>query len=360
MLAAVVVAACSGSGGGGPGPVGPLEFDVRVTIPPNEGVQVGRPFAIRVDFFVPGTTEPFAVPTSESVSVSIASGDGSLSGTLQLSGDGTATLVFDRLAIDRTGDVQLEVRVSSPEVPAVVTDPFSVGQALDFEFVDPRTVAYAGVPYDVRLRVVEAGTGVALVPDYPVEATLQSDNGEIRIAAVDASGEVAFQGLVESAGVTTTGWTVSAFGFPTVALAAVPVEVLTVAGLSITGSDLVGGDFQVTGTIVGSTSGLPAVDVPDLTVEISSAGGALTGTTNGTSNGSAFSIGPMQLVAAGDFTLEVDGPHFAVPVGIVTRASYALVGTTAGPTTALPNEPLGPFPVQLVDAFGIGFAGAAD
>lgn len=351
--------ACSSGGGGSVPPLQPLEFTMSVTSPPAQGVQVGRPFSLKVAFVRPGTTEPVALPATESIELGIASGSGTLGGTLQKFGDGSSSLSFDGLTVDTPGPLRIEVRASTSGVPAASSDPFEVSQPLALEFVDAPMTVYANVPYSIEVRVVDDG-GQAVAPSFPVEVTLTTTNGRLVVGLVDAAGRIEFEDLSETVAATETGWTLSAFGFFDVSRASVPVEVLSVAGLSVTGSELVGGDFTISGTLVGASSQQPAEPIPDLVVDATSLAGALGGTTTTISTANTFTIGPMQLDEAGDATIEIGGPHIGAPVAIVQRASFAFGGIVEGVTTAFPNEPLGPFAFELSDAAGTVFTGSAD
>ncbi len=355
----LTLSACGGGGGGGEEapPIGTISFDLRVDDLPARGLQVGRPFAIKVRFSSPGSDEAFALPDSEKVTLSLV-GAGALGGTLEASGDGGGDLSFEGLTIDTPGE--FKIAVSAPNATAgAESNSFVVGAPLDLAILEAPSTLYVQRAFSVRVGVVDPATGAPADPGYPLVVDVAVGGTVVANATISGTTEVTVGGLnVQSVG--TARISASAVGFPETSTGEIVVDRLTVAGLTLDGSTLVQGVFNLTGRLVGANSGASAALPSPVTLSLQVDGtGSAIGTTTVQSIGGPFSIGPLQYDAPGNVTLNVSSLEID-DVGLLTAFGYGVTVVAEGDVSGLPGDALGPFAFRLEDGLGVAYTGAAD
>ncbi len=363
---------CDGGGGGGGigigGVVGPQQsaYDIQITGPSTNGAQVNRPFSMTVNFLAPGTATPINVLSIESLVVSKLSGPGSLTGTLQLSGNGTSSLTFNNLILDTQGAYTLQVNGARATAPAVSAT-FNVGPQMDLKFtVLPTGTVYRPRTFSVTVGTVDPGTQAAVTPTSPIDITIVRNPasgtgtlGGTTTRTLTGTSTVAFPGLTYSVN-ETVSLQASAFGFASVLSNAITFDSLVLANPTVSASPLINGNFSITCTINSATTATPVAISPSISVSVAvaSGGGTLTGTTTGTSGGSSVTVSGLRYSNAGPATFTISSTEAtSVTTGAVTFG-VALTVAASGPTTVAPGGTPGPFVFSVRDGQGALYTGA--
>ncbi len=369
---AAFMTSCDGGGGGGGigigGVVGPQQsaYDIQITGPSTNGAQVNRPFSMTVNFLAPGTATPINVLSIESLVVSKLSGPGSLTGTLQLSGNGTSSLTFNNLILDTQGAYTLQVNGARATAPAVSAT-FNVGPQMDLKFtVLPTGTVYRPRTFSVTVGTVDPGTQAAVTPTSPIDITIVRNPasgtgtlGGTTTRTLTGTSTVAFPGLTYSVN-ETVSLQASAFGFASVLSNAITFDSLVLANPTVSASPLINGNFSITCTINSATTATPVAISPSISVSVAvaSGGGTLTGTTTGTSAGSSVTVSGLRYSNAGPATFTVSSTEAtSVTTGAVTFG-VALTVAASGPTTVAPGGTPGPFVFSVRDGQGALYTGA--
>ncbi|MBP9891803.1 MAG: putative Ig domain-containing protein [Planctomycetes bacterium] len=363
---------CDGGGGGGGtgigGVVGPQQsaYDIQITGPATNGAQVNRPFSLTVNFLAPGTATPINVISIESLVVTKLSGPGSLTGTLQLSGNGTSSLTFNNLILDTQGAYTLQVNGARATAPAVSAT-FNVGPQMDLKFtVLPTGTVYRPRTFSVTVGTVDPGTQAAVTPTSPIDITIVRNPasgtgtlGGTTTRTLTGTSTVAFPGLTYSVN-ESVSLQASAFGFASVLSNAITFDSLVLANPTVSASPLINGNFSITCGINSATTSTPVAISPAISVSVAvaSGGGTLSGTTTGTSSGSSVTVSGLRYSNAGPATFTVSSTEAtSVTTGAVTFG-VSLTVTASGPTTVAPGGTPGPFVFSVRDGQGALYTGA--
>jgi hypothetical protein len=368
LAAALIGAACDGGGGGGKkglfgtGTVNP--FDMQASGPPATGVQVDRPFSVTLNFFAPGTVNPFNVPGSETISVSVTSGPGAVSGTTSMQGNNTSSLTFSNLIINAQGSHVLTFSAPHATAP-VATAAFTVGPQMDLRFSSVPGNALVNQNFTVVVQTVQPGTTTPVTPPSPVAVTLERATGTGTLGGtttVNTSGSTATFSVSYNVAETIT-LRATAYGFPSVTSAGIIVDAVVMTFATPPASVLVNGVFSLTVNLTGQVSGAPLTPNPAIqaSLTVASGTGSLTGnTTNISSSGSTITFTNLRYNQVGAATFTATSASAVAPVTTPTiNFTVNLTVTATGPTTVLPNTAFSPFNFRVVDGTGATWTGAA-
>ncbi len=363
---------CDGGGGGGGigigGVTGPQQpaYDIQITGPSTNGAQVNRPFSLTLNFLTPGTATPINVATLESLTVTKASGPGSLTGTLQLLGNGTSSLTFNNLILDTQGAYTLQVNGARATAPAVSAT-FNVGPQMDLKFtVLPTGTVYRPRTFSVTVGTVDPSTQAPVTPTSPVDITIVRNPasgtgtlGGTTTRTLTGASSIAFPGLTYSVN-ETVALQASAFGFSSVLSNAITFDSLVLANPTFSASPLINGDFSITCGINSATTATPVAISPSISVSVAvaSGGGTLTGTTTGTSSGSSVTVSGLRYSNAGPATFTISSTEAASVTTGAATFGVALTVTASGPTTVTPGGTPGPFVFSVRDGQAALYTGA--
>jgi hypothetical protein len=367
LLALVSVPAfmtsCGGGGGGGGtgfgGVVVPQQsaYDIQMTGPTTNGAQVNRPFSLTVNFLSPGTATPINVISIESLVVSKVSGPGTLSGTLQLSGNGGSSLTFNNLILDTQGAYTLQVNGAKATAPAVSAT-FNVGPQMDLKFtVLPTGTVYRPRTFSVTVGTVDPGTQAAVTPTSPIDITIVRNPasgtgtlGGTTTRTLTGTSTVAFPGLTYSVN-ESVSLQASAFGFASVLSNSITFDSLVLANPTVSASPLINGNFSITCAINSATTATPVAISPAISVSVAvaSGGGTLTGTTTGSSSGSSVTVSGLRYSNAGPATFTISSTEAASATTGAVTFGVALTVSASGPTTVSPGGTPGPFVFTVRD-----------
>ncbi|CAG0985240.1 hypothetical protein PLCT2_02149 [Planctomycetaceae bacterium] len=378
LLAALVMAgtiytvSCDGGGGGGSigiggGVVGQTQakYDITLQGPTTNGAQVNRPFSLTMNFTQAITAVPVNVLAIESLVVSKVSGPGTLSGTLQLSGNGTDTLTFSNLIIDTQGAYTIQVNGANANAPAISAT-FNVGPQMDLKFTTiPGSTVYRPRTFSVTVGTVDPSTQAPVTPPTPIDITIARDAttgtgtlGGTTTLTLTGTSTVTFANLTYSAN-ETIRLQASAFGFTTVFSNNITFDSLALANPTVSANPQVNGNFSITAGITSATSGAPVSVNPAITVNVTVAtgGGTLSGTTSGSSAGTSVTISGLRYSNAGPATFTLSSTEASsVTTGAVSFV-YLFSVTALGPVTAIQGQAIGPFRFEVKDALGALFTG---
>lgn len=369
---AAFLTSCDGGGGGGGTGFGGVAvpqqpaYDIQLTGPATNGAQVNRPFSLTANFLTPGTATPINVQSIESVSVTKLSGPGTLSGTLQLAGNGSSSLTFNNLILDTQGAYTLQINGARATAPAV-TATFNVGPQMDLKFtVLPTGTVYRPRTFSVTVGTVDPGTQAPVTPTSPIDITIVRNPasgtgtlGGTTTRTLTGASSIAFPGLTYSVN-ETVSLQASAFGFASVLSSAITFDSLVLANPTVSASPLINGDFSIACVINSATLGTPVAINPAISVSVAvaSGGGTLSGTTTGNSAGSSVTVSGLRYSNAGPATFTISSTEAAsVTTGAVTFG-VALTVTASGPTTVTPGGTPGPFVFSVRDGQAALYTGA--
>lgn len=362
---------CDGGGGGrrfiGGGVIGQTQpkYDINLQGPTTNGAQVNRPFSLTMNFTQALTGVPVNVLGIESLVVTKASGPGTLSGTMQLSGNGTDTLTFNNLIIDTQGSYTLQVNGANANAPAISAT-FNVGPQMDLKFITiPGSTVFRPRTFSVTVGTVDPGTQAPVTPPTPIDITIARDPatgtgtlGGTTTLTLSGTSSVTFNNLTYSAN-ETVRLQASAFGFSNVVSGNITFDSLALANPQVSANPQVNGNFSITASITSATSGTPVSVNPAITVNVSvaSGGGTLSGTTSASSAGTSVTIAGIRYSNAGPATFTLSSTEASsVTTGAVSFV-YLFSVTALGPVTALQGQPFGPFRFEVKDALGALFTG---
>ena len=372
LSGAIYSVSCDGGGGGGRigiggGVVGQTQakYDITLQGPATNGAQVNRPFSLTMNFTQAVTAAPVNVLSVESLVVSKVSGPGTLSGTLQLPGNGTDTLTFSNLIIDTQGAYTIQVNGANANAPAVSAS-FNVGPQMDLKFTTiPGSTVYRPRTFSVTVGTVDPSSQAPVTPPSPISITIARDAatgtgtlGGTTTLTLSGASTVTFPGLTYSAN-ETIRLQASAFGFTTVVSGNITFDSLALANPTVSANPQVNGNFSITASITSATSGAPVSVNPAITVNVAvaSGGGTLTGTTSASSAGTSVTISGIRYSNAGPATFTLSSTEASsVTTGAVSFV-YLFSITAQGPVTALMGQAIGPFQFAVRDALGSLFTG---
>lgn len=360
-LVLVVLGACGGSGGGAAPPIGTSDYRILVTGLQANGLQVGRQFSIDLEFVSPASGNAVALPDTEEITVSIFEGPGALLGPTTRAGDGTTTLRIDGLILDTLGEYQLEVRGGAADT-VVVTDPFTVGQRLQFAFRALPSRLFASRPFVVRAEIVDADTLVPVIPDYPVPVSLTVDGRAPLEQVFNNTSEVLFTGVHANGSVSPARVMLASFGFETAESPPIEVDTVEFRNVRIEEPHLVNGDVFVRADIIAAAVRQPVALDPPLNGVVTVAFANASGVTTGQSVGSAIEVGPLQVDADGVIAVtlgSVEAPGITLQVEFGYALEAVRVGAQAG-ASRLPGEDMGHAELRWRDGRGAVFTGPSD
>lgn len=205
LLLILSVSACggggsSGGGGGGGNPTPQAPYDIQVTTTNYGGLQVNRPFSISLGFTQPGTSNPINVASSESITCSVVSGPGTLTGATSTSGNGSATLTFSGIVLNAVGTYVLSFNGPNATAPAQ-TASFSVDAQRDLRFASvPASVGVNSV-FSVTVETIDPATSNPAPPSSPIDITLSIATGSGTLhgtltRTLSSGSSLAFPGLL--------------------------------------------------------------------------------------------------------------------------------------------------------------------
>lgn len=179
---ALVLAACGGGGGGsGRGltiglPTTQSAYDIQVSGPPANGVQVDRPFEITLNFFAAGKGSGIALLSSETITASVISGPGALTGAVTAQGNNSASLVFGGLVLNQMGTYVLQFSGPNCSTPGQTTS-FVVGPQRNLRFTSVPASVAVNNQFTVTVETYDPATGTAAAPSGSVQITLSRATG---------------------------------------------------------------------------------------------------------------------------------------------------------------------------------------
>ncbi len=179
---ALVLAACGGGGGGsGSGltiglPTTQSAYDIQVSGPPANGVQVDRPFEITLNFFAAGKGSGIALLSSETITASVISGPGALTGAVTAQGNNSASLVFGGLVLNQMGTYVLQFSGPNCSTPGQTTS-FVVGPQRNLRFTSVPASVAVNNQFTVTVETYDPATGTAAAPSGSVQITLSRATG---------------------------------------------------------------------------------------------------------------------------------------------------------------------------------------
>ena len=236
LLLILSLSACGGGGGGGGGgsgggsPAPQAAYDIQVNNTTLSGLQVNRPFSVTLDFFQPGTSAPINVGGSESITCSVVSGPGALTGGTTANGNGTATVAFAGITLDTVGAYVLEFNGPNATAPAQTVS-FNIGAQRDLEFSSVPTSVGVNSTFTVTVQTIDPATSNPAPPTGSIDITLSLASGSGTLygtltRTLSSGSSLSFPGLLcDTIGTITLRATSN--GFPDATSSAINVTALT-------------------------------------------------------------------------------------------------------------------------------------
>jgi hypothetical protein len=236
LTLALVLAACGGSGGsrGGGGGIGlpttQAAYDIQVSGPPASGVQVNRPFDVTLNFFAAGGGSPIGLLTSETITASVISGPGALTGAVTAQGTNSASMVFGGLVLNQMGTYVLQFSGPNCNTPGQ-TASFVVGPQRNLRFTSVPASVSLSAQFSVTVETYDPATGTAAAPSGPVQITLSLASGTGNLGGtltrtLSSGSSLQFPGLTYDT-VEIITLRASAYAFPDATSSAISITNLT-------------------------------------------------------------------------------------------------------------------------------------
>ena len=366
-----LVACDSGGSGGGAGfgfftpppPPAQSSYDIQANGPAATGVQVDRAFSVTLNFFQPGTATPQNVISSTTITASVLSGPGTLSGTTSLPGTGNSSLTFAGLLLNAQGNYVLSFTGTGATAPGQ-TISFAVGPQRDLAFTAMPTNALVGNAFTVTVQTIDPATSTPAAAVLPINITISLNSGGGNLAGtltqtMSSGTSVAFPGLTynQAAQITLRA---TAAGFPDAVSAPFTVDQVVLAFGTVPTNILVNGTFSLTVNLTGQISGTALAPNPAISATLTKATGAgnLTGNTTANSSGSTVTFTNLKYDQTGNATFTASSASAAsVTTGTVAYGVDLLV-TASGATSTAPGGTWSPFNFRVVDGTGATWTGA--
>lgn len=354
------------SGGGGfvlPPPPAQQTYDIQVAGPAAAGVQVDRAFSVSLNFVEPGSSTPRNVLSSETITVSVASGPGTLSGVTSAQGNGSSSLAVAGLMLNAQGTYVLQFSGPLASAPGQ-TISFVVGPQRNLAFSSLPTGALVGSTFSVTVQTVDPANGqpAAAVLPLQITLTLQSGSGNLGgtlTQTLSAGTSVNFTGLTYSTA-QQINLRASAPGFPDAVSSSFTVDTVVMTFGTLPANVLVNGTFSLTVNLTGQVSGTPIAPNPVISATLTKATGAgnLTGNTTANSSGSTITFTNLVYNATGAATFTASSSAAASVTTSAISFGVDLLVTATGATSVLPGGNWSAFNFRVVDGTGATWTGA--